>query len=175
MKKLIYIVILLIPISILGQSDNCDQYERVINYFKTDTTFNSYFNGIKLKFRIKEKVGSGGVYPFMTYEYVAGELGLDDKKSVFSQDTSTLHSMARKIEQEEYSDTTEFLLTCLSEYSVKRNAKIYVNFYRKDNDVLVVYTGRLYKKPRHTYGMIHLFFFDEKDNIRKVFETDWVE
>lgn len=175
MKKLIYILVLLIPCGVLGQIDSCVQYKKVINYFKSDSAFVSCYNGVKLKFRVNEKISSGGIHPFVTYDYIAGKLGLANQNMVFSQDTAIIYPMARKIEQEEYSDTTEYVLPCLSDLGAKRSAKININFYRKESDVLVVYTGRIYKKTRHTYGMIHLFFFDENNTISKVFDSNWIE
>jgi len=174
MKKWIYILILL-PISAFGQLDSCGQYKKVINYFESDTTFSSYFDKVKLKFKVRENIGSGGIYPFMTYDYIAGKLGLNDKKLIFAQDTAIIQPMARQLEKEEYSDTTEYVMNCLPDLRTKRNAKIYVNFYRKDKNVLSVYTGRIYRKPRHTYGMMHLFFFNNNNEIKRVFESTWIE
>lgn len=175
MKKLIYVVLLTIPFTLLGQSDSCAQYQKIIEYFKADSSFTSYYKGVNMKFRISQKVSSGGVLPFMTYDYIAGKLGLTKEELVFNRDTSILFPMLRKLKKEENSDTTEYRLTCLSNLGVNKKARINIDFCRKDSDVLVVYTERIYRKPIRTYGMIHLFFFDERNNIIQVFDSTWIE
>lgn len=175
MKTLLIIIITLLPIVLWGQADSCFQYGKVLNYLKQDSIFQSYYSKVKLKFKICEEVGEGGVSPAMTRAYVAGKLGYDDEVSFYRLDSSLVYPMARKIEKEERLDTNKYILNCLSEIKVKRNPKIKVDFYRKDPDVILVHTERIYKKARHTYGMIHLFFFDDEDNIQKVFDVTWIE
>jgi len=174
MKNWIYILLLL-PISIWGQVDSCEQFSKVIDYFETDTTFKEYYKNVKLKFHIGGKFDSGGIYPFMLHKYLVGKLGLEDEEQLYNQDTSIIYPMYRQLLREDYADTTEYYLNCLTDLGTKRKANIFVNFYRKDKNVLTVYTGMIFKKPRHTFGMIHLFFFNENNDIEKVFETTWIE
>ncbi len=167
--------LLLIGSNGFGQESNCEQYKKVIEYFKSDTSFNSYYNKVKLKFSINEEVGKGGITPFLTYDYIAIKLGFKDKSLLFAQDTSVFMPEVRQLEKESLTDTTKNTLNCLNNLSVNRNPKIHINFYRKEKNVLSVYTSRIYKKPRHTYGMMHLFFFNELNEIEHIFETTWIE
>ncbi len=174
MIKWIYILILT-PISVFGQIDNCYQYQSVIEYFNSDTSFHSYYDEVKLRFEVSDNIGKGGITPFMTYHYIAGKLGFDNEDLVYSQDSLIIYPMVRELEKEDYSDLTTYNLPCLKNLGVKRNPKIYVGFSRKDENVLIAFTSRIYKRPRHTYGMIHLFFFKDEHEIDKVFETRFIE
>jgi hypothetical protein len=107
MKNIVIITIILFPISLWGQADSCIQYEKAIDYLKQDSTFQLYFSKTKLRFRVREEVGKGGVSPIMTQEYIAGKLGFDDEADYYRMDSSIVYPMARKVEKEEYSDTTK--------------------------------------------------------------------
>ena len=175
MTKRFFILLLILPNSIFGQVNECLQFENVIEYLKFDSTFTARFNKVKLKFKIGHKVRSGGVYPFMVNEYIVGKLELEDEAEIDNQDSVLIESMYDEVVNDEFRDTMSYISTCITKLVVKRNTKIFVNFCRKDEDVLCVYTSRIYRKSKYPYGMIHLFFFDEDNKIKRVFDSTWVE
>lgn len=172
-NKFLYIF-LFIPTIVFGQIDSCDQFKIVIDYLKNDLTFKTYYDIRKPKLKINAKV-SNGISSFLTYEYIAGTLGFSSKEQVFSLDTSIIYTIARQLLKEEFSDTNEYLITCISELGVKKNANIYANFCRKGKNIITIDTGKIQKKPRHTYGMIYLFFLKDNFEIDNVFKTTWIE
>jgi hypothetical protein len=168
--------LLFVPIVLVGQQDSCTQFEKAISYLKSDTTFLSCYSGVKLRFEVSDEVGSGGLYPFMIHEYVAWKLGLENQDELQTLDTSLVYPLVREAEREDLSNRPSNILSCLSEMGTKRNPKIYLSFSRmREDNVLLVFSSRIYKRPRHTFGMIHLFIFNKSDDILKVFDTRWIE
>jgi hypothetical protein len=65
---------------------------------------------------------------------------------------------------------------CLKDLQRRRiKYNIEICFYRKSDQVIFVYTRRLHNHPSFSNGIVYLFFFDENNNIRKVYRSIWIE
>lgn len=173
----IYLIILLLPLTAIGQNNDCEQYEQVIKYIKKNREFRSRF-GRKRRLWVDDSVRVKAISPDLIHSYVAGRLGIKDAQHVFRQKGKKKEEVKQMYDQLAKRDKITpktYKIPCLSKFSVKRNPKTYVGFSREFPDVLVVYTHRIYKKSRHTYGVDMVFFFDAQNNITKVFFTPWIE
>src|SRR5690606_28277248 len=108
-------------------------------------------------------------------EYIIGKLRLPDKKALASVDTSTYFSLQRQLEREIDKKEISFTLDCLNALNKSRNPNISVKFGYKEENVLLVETGRIFIEPKHSFGLTHLFFFNDQNEIERVFYSNWIE
>jgi len=170
MKKLLFILSLFSSIG-FSQTNECEQFEKIINYFENDSIFKDHFRETSLRLLVDNEVaGSAGiVWPWIQYEYLAMKYNLERVSDWQELDSTKVDLFLKDLENKSHTDTVSRDLNCPFLLREEKRGQIAVKFYRADSQVIFVWTERIYRKERHSYGMWHLFSFDAENNIIEVF------
>jgi hypothetical protein len=162
--------------TVLDDNSNfCDQYSKIINFINKDSCAKKKFPVRKFKIHIDSTVGYGIGCPFMNNFYLSETLHLN--LTNLSINDSLLRIEWEKLNQEEYRNSNlKVASSCLKQANrKKKNNNINLRFARKNENVVFVNASRIYKHDRDTNGIFYLFFFDEKNNIKRVYRDNWIE
>lgn len=179
--KFLLVLIIILTVSVKAQrniADNgqfCDQYSKIINFFKNDSCAKKEFPIKKFKIQIDSTVGYGIGFPIMAMFYISEQLQVNLIN--FNDKDSISKSMWEKLGNEEYENrNVKVTSICLKFANCKeKNKNINLGFARKNEFVVFVNASRIYNYARHTNGIFYLFFFDEKNNIKHVYQKNWIE
>ncbi len=182
-KKIVIILFFLVigNIDINAQTnlkDNdafCDQYSKIVELISNDSIARIEFPFKNFAFQIDSKLSFGIGFPFMTRFYIAETLGIDPKNLDLKD--SVVIKLWIETEKEDYNKRKIFENSlCLTEIQGKESDyNVYLSFSRKSDKVVFVNASRIYKYPRHTNGIFYLFFFNENNNIDKIYRDNWIE
>jgi hypothetical protein len=150
----------------------CKQYENIIEQIKTDKEYKKYFNVRSVRLEIKDSVFITGVDSYLVSDYYAYKLGVT-KDEFFSLPEDSIRSYYKEAEDRS-KNYTKIRKACLINKD-DINPNVSMCFTRIDSNTVQVGLGRKYKRSRHSFGLILIISFKDKEVIKNIIKTTWVE
>lgn len=175
MKKILFITLIFLAAlpNISGQENKgCEQFNKAFNYVEIKLLQKGFREVGQLQIDTVVQQCSG--IPLMIDEYYAYQIGITENEF---QETDTIirNEIYRKNQKSLMKIDSIFSIDCFS-FSNSKRSKLTLRFERINDQTISIWISEVKrKKKRHTSGEYLIFVFDNENQIKKVFETEWIE
>jgi len=150
----------------------CIQYEKIIKELKTDKEYKEYFNVRKLRLNIYDSIYICGIDEYLLADYYAYKWGIT-KTDFFSLPGDSIGKYY-KLAEKRNTSIEMYQNECVSLLNDYR-PNVSVIFSRIDTNTIQVGLEKIYRKPRHSFGLLLIVVFNNETDIEKIIKTSWTE
>lgn len=163
---------LFITPNVWGQEGECEQFKTTFEFVKLNYIEKDYKRNVK--FSIYPEVQESLGIPFLISEFYAYQMGIPitefQKMEIVNKD-----SIYRMNSENLMKIDTIYSIDCFK-YKNHKRPKIEILFKRIDSSTLGVWLINIQRNRRNNRdGQFLILIFDNKNQIKKVFETSWME